>query len=274
MKENEVILTVKDLHIEFHDHGQPETAVEDFDLTLRAGEIVGIVGESGSGKSMSALAIAGLLRRRAMMTRTGEILFEGNDLLSCDRATLRSVQGAKIAMIFQEPMTSLNPVMRIGRQVGEILKIHYPEISKEERKKQVLKTMSQVGLRDCEMLYDMYPHELSGGMRQRIMIAAAMIGNPQILIADEPTTALDITTQAKIVKLLRKINEVRHTAILFISHDLSLVSQLCHRVIVMQKGRIVEEGSAEEIFEHPKDAYTKELIAAIPKVDLSEGEEA
>ncbi|MBR0092329.1 MAG: ABC transporter ATP-binding protein, partial [Lachnospiraceae bacterium] len=156
----------------------------------------------------------------------------------------------------------------------EILKIHYPEISKEERKKQVLKTMSQVGLRDCEMLYDMYPHELSGGMRQRIMIAAAMIGNPQILIADEPTTALDITTQAKIVKLLRKINEVRHTAILFISHDLSLVSQLCHRVIVMQKGRIVEEGSAAEIFEHPKDAYTKELIAAIPKVDLSEGEEA
>ena len=265
---NEEILKVTDLHIEFHDRGRAETAVEDFDLTLRAGEIVGLVGESGSGKSMSALAIAGLLNRRALMTRRGEILFAGQHLLTCDRHTLRKVQGAEIAMIFQEPMTSLNPVKRIGPQVEEILTIHHREIDRAERKQRALTVMEQVGLYDVETLYNMYPHELSGGMRQRIMIAAAMIGDPKILIADEPTTALDVTIQAKIVNLLRKINEVRHTAILFISHDLSLVSQLCHRVIVMKQGRIVEEGSVRDVFEHPHEAYTKELIEAIPKVDL------
>ncbi|MBR0163743.1 MAG: ABC transporter ATP-binding protein [Lachnospiraceae bacterium] len=267
-QEKKPLLQVTDLHIEFHDHGQPETAVEDFDLTLYEGEIVGIVGESGSGKSMSALAIAGLLSRRAMMTRRGEILFDGHNLLTCDRKTLRSYQGDEIAMIFQEPMTSLNPLLRIGPQVEECLKIHHPEIGKEERRKRALTIMEQVGLRDTETLYRMYPHELSGGMRQRIMIAAAMIAEPRILIADEPTTALDVTIQAKIVRLLRKINEVAHTSILFISHDLSLVAQLCHRVIVMKQGRIVEEGRIEEIFEHPKDVYTKELIDAIPKVAL------
>lgn len=267
----ETILRVNDLHIEFHDRGRAETAVEDFDLQLKKGEIVGLVGESGSGKSLSALAIAGLLNRRAMMTRRGEILFDGKNLLTCDRKTLREVQGAEIAMIFQEPMTSLNPVLRIGVQVEEVLKIHHPEIDRETRKKRALDIMEQVGLYDTETLYRMYPHELSGGMRQRIMIAAAMIGDPKILIADEPTTALDVTIQAKIVNLLRKINEVRHTAILFISHDLSLVAQLCHRVLVMKQGRIVEEGDAEQIFRYPREVYTKELIAAIPRVDLEAG---
>ena len=265
---SEPILKVTDLHIEFHDHGQSETAVEDFDLTLYAGEIVGIVGESGSGKSMSALAIAGLLSRRAMMTRTGEILFDGHNLLTCDRKTLRSYQGDEISIIFQEPMTSLNPVLRIGPQVEETVKIHHPEIGKEKRKEMALRIMTDVGLREAEKLYMMYPHELSGGMRQRIMIAAAMIGEPQILIADEPTTALDVTIQAKIVKLLQKINEVKKTSIIFISHDLSLVSQLCHRVIVMKQGRIVEQGEIDKIFNSPKESYTKELIAAIPRVAL------
>ena len=266
----ETVLRVTDLHIEFHDRGTSETAVEDFDLTLKEGEIVGLVGESGSGKSLSALAIAGLLNRRAMMTRSGEILFDGKNLLTCDRKTLRAVQGAEIAMIFQEPMTSLNPVLRIGVQVEEILKIHHPEIDSQTRKKKALDIMEQVGLYDTETLYRMYPHELSGGMRQRIMIAAAMIGDPKILIADEPTTALDVTIQAKIVNLLRRINEVRGTAILFISHDLSLVAGLCHRVLVMKRGRIVEEGDVKQIFEHPREAYTKELIAAIPQVNLDE----
>ena len=272
MKENEVILTVKDLHIEFHDHGQPETAVEDFDLTLRAGEIVGIVGESGSGKSMSALAIAGLLRRRAMMTRTGEILFEGKDLLSCDRATLRSVQGAKIAMIFQEPMTSLNPVMRIGRQVGEILKIHYPEISKEERKKQVLKTMSQVGLRDCETLYDMYPHELSGGMRQRVMIAIALACQPKLLIADEPTTALDVTIQAQILDLMQDLKKKLGMGIILITHDLGVVASMCDHIAVMYAGEIVEYGTADDIFYRSAHEYTKGLLRSIPKLHEEEYE--
>ncbi len=264
-----IILDVTDLHIEFHDHDEPETVVEDFDLMLEEGEIVGIVGESGSGKSMSALAIAGLLNRHALK-KTGRIMFNGDDLLTCDRATLRSYQGDEISMIFQEPMTSLNPVKRIGWQVEESLFIHHPDIDKKERKKRAIEMLKAVGLNDAENIYYMHPHELSGGMRQRVMIAAAMIGNPKILIADEPTTALDVTVQAQIVELLKKINKERGTSIIFISHDLSLVSQLCERVIVMQKGNIVESGKTSRIFSNPTDTYTKKLIAAIPKIDIGE----
>ncbi|WP_035769536.1 ABC transporter ATP-binding protein, partial [Butyrivibrio sp. NC2002] len=262
-----IILDVTDLHIEFHDHDLPETVVEDFDLMLEEGEIVGIVGESGSGKSMSALAIAGLLKRHAL-TKKGRIMFDGHDLLTCDRNTLRSYQGDEISMIFQEPMTSLNPVKKIGWQVEESLRIHHKEISREERKKRAIEMMDAVGLREPEKVYSMYPHELSGGMRQRVMIAAAMIGQPRILIADEPTTALDVTIQAQIVELLRKINKERNTAIIFISHDLSLIRQLCQRVIVMQGGNIVETGDVEEIFRSPKMGYTRKLIAAIPQINL------
>lgn len=263
----EIILDVTDLHIEFHDSDSPETAVEDFDLMLAAGEIVGIVGESGSGKSMSALAIAGLLNRHAIK-KTGRIMFEGHDLLTCDRKTLRSFQGDEISIIFQEPMTSLNPVKRIGWQVEEPLRLHHPEIKKQERKERAIAMLRDVGLENAEEVYFMYPHELSGGMRQRVMIAAAMIGNPQILIADEPTTALDVTVQAQIVELLKKINREKRTSIIFISHDLSLVSQLCERVIVMQKGNIVESGDTKTVFSRPRHTYTKKLIAAIPKIDL------
>jgi ABC-type dipeptide/oligopeptide/nickel transport system ATPase component len=264
----EIILDVTDLHIEFHDHESPEVAVEDFDLMLGKGEIVGIVGESGSGKSMSALAIAGLLNRKSL-TKSGRIMFDGNDLLTCDRKTLRSYQGDEISIIFQEPMTSLNPVKRIGWQVEEPLYIHHPEVSKEERKNRAIEMLRAVGLDNAEDVYYMYPHELSGGMRQRVMIAAAMIGNPKILIADEPTTALDVTVQAQIVELLKKLNKEMGTSIIFISHDLSLVSQICQRVIVMQKGNIVESGKTVDVFTRPRDSYTKKLIAAIPKIDLS-----
>ena len=263
----DVILDVTDLHIEFHDHSLPETVVEDFDLMLEKGEIVGIVGESGSGKSMSALAIAGLLKRHAL-TKRGRIMFDGHDLLTCDRNILRSYQGDEISMIFQEPMTSLNPVKKIGWQVEESLRIHHKEISREERKRRAIEIMDAVGLRNPEKVYDMYPHELSGGMRQRVMIAAAMIAEPRILIADEPTTALDVTIQAQIVELLRKLNREKGTAIIFISHDLSLIRQLCQRVIVMQAGNIVETGNVEDIFRSPKMTYTRKLIAAIPQIDL------
>ncbi len=262
-----VILDVSDLHIEFHDHESPETVVEDFDLMLEEGEIVGIVGESGSGKSMSALAIAGLLKRHAL-TKKGRIMFDGHDLLTCDRKILRSYQGDEISMIFQEPMTSLNPVKKIGWQVEESLRIHHKEIDKAERKRRALKMLAAVGLKDPEKEYNKYPHEMSGGMRQRIMIAAAMIGEPRILIADEPTTALDVTIQAQIVDLLRKINKEKNTAIIFISHDLSLIRQLCQRVIVMQGGNIVETGNVEDIFRRPQKTYTRKLIAAIPQIDL------
>ncbi len=260
-----LLLEVKNLNIEFHDHLIPETVVYDFDLELKAGEIVGLVGESGSGKSMSALAIAGLLSRRDMHKR-GQILFDGLDLLTCERSKLRKIQGNEISMIFQEPMTSLNPVKRIGWQIEESLRIH-TELNKEERYKKAIEMMKEVELPDPERLYRQYPHELSGGMRQRVMIAAAMICNPRILIADEPTTALDVTIQAQIVELLKRMNREKQTSILFISHDLSLVKQLCERVLVMKGGYIVETGLTQEVFAHPKEEYTQRLIAAIPKVE-------
>ena len=166
-------------------------------------------------------------------------------------------------------MTSLDPLQRIGRQVEEALRIHHKELSKQERRTMALRTMAEVGLPDPEKIYDLYPFELSGGMIQRVMIGAGIIGDPQILIADEPTTALDVTIQAQIIKLLRKVNAEHGTAMLFISHDLSLVRQLCSSVIVMQHGRIVETGPTEEVFQHPRESYTKALIDAIPKVDLS-----
>lgn len=260
-----LLLEVKDLNIEFHDHLIPETVVYDFDLELKIGEIVGLVGESGSGKSMSALAIAGLLSRRDMHKK-GQILFDGLDLLTCERSKLRKIQGNEISMIFQEPMTSLNPVKRIGWQIEESLRIH-TELNKEERYQKAIEMMKEVELPDPERLYRQYPHELSGGMRQRVMIAAAMICNPRILIADEPTTALDVTIQAQIVELLKRMNREKQTSILFISHDLSLVKQLCERVLVMKGGYIVETGLTQEVFAHPKEEYTQRLIAAIPKVE-------
>ncbi len=260
-----LLLEVKDLNIEFHDHLIPETVVYDFDLELKPGEIVGLVGESGSGKSMSALAIAGLLSRRDMRKK-GQILFDGLDLLTCERFKLRKIQGNEISMIFQEPMTSLNPVKRIGWQIEESLRIH-TELNKEERYQKAIEMMKEVELPDPERLYRQYPHELSGGMRQRVMIAAAMVCNPQILIADEPTTALDVTIQAQIVELLKRMNREKQTSILFISHDLSLVKQLCERVLVMKGGYIVETGPTQEVFAQPKEEYTQHLIAAIPKVE-------
>ncbi len=269
--EKKLLLQVKDLNIEFHDHLIPETVVYDFDLELREGEIVGLVGESGSGKSMSALAIAGLLSRRDMKKR-GQILFKGKELLTCGRDELRKIQGNDIGIIFQEPMTSLNPVKKIGWQVEESLRIH-TDLSRKERYHRAIEMLKKVELTDAQRVYGQYPHELSGGMRQRVMIAAAMICEPEILIADEPTTALDVTIQAQIVELLKRMNREKKTTILFISHDLSLVRQLCERVLVMQGGYVVERGSAREIFEHPGEEYTKKLIAAIPKVVRKSGTE-
>ncbi len=260
-----MLLEVKKLNIQFHDKQRPETVVSNVDLMLQEGEILGIVGESGSGKSMTAHAIAGLLSRHDMK-KTGEILFAGKNLLTCPRTELRRIQGNDIGIIFQEPMTSLNPVKKIGWQVGETLRIH-TSLDKEEIKKQVLAMLEKVELRNPERVYEQYPAELSGGMRQRVMIASAMIGKPRILIADEPTTALDVTIQSQIVKLLKRLNQTEKTAILFISHDLSLVKGLCERVIVMQSGKVVERGLTREIFHNPKEEYTRLLVEAIPKCE-------
>lgn len=262
----QTLLKIEDLNIEFHDHEVPERVVNHLTMELRQGEILGIVGESGSGKSMTAMAIAGLLRRHDMKME-GKILFEGKELLHSDREAFRQIQGNKIGIVFQEPMTSLNPVKRIGWQVEESLRIHRQELSKQERYQRVLKVLEDVELEHPQLIYNKYPHELSGGMRQRVMIASAMICEPKLLIADEPTTALDVTIQLQIVKLLQRLNQEKRMAVLFISHDLSLVKRLCDRVIVMQNGDMVETGRTEEIFFSPKEEYTKKLISAIPKLE-------
>ena len=262
----EKLLEIRNLNIEFHDHDIPERVVNNFNLELSKGEIVGIVGESGSGKSMTAMAVAGLLRRHDM-EKQGEILFEGKELLHASRSEVRKYQGDDIGMIFQEPMTSLNPVKRIGWQVEETLRIHRPDMSKGERYKRAIESLRDVELDEPEKVYKQYPHELSGGMRQRVMIAAAMICGPKLLIADEPTTALDVTIQLQIVKLLQRLNREKQTSILFISHDLSLVKKLCERIVVMHNGNIVETGSTSEVFYRPREEYTKQLIQAIPKLE-------
>lgn len=261
-----MLLEVNNLNIEFYDHDLPERVVSGLNMKLDAGEILGIVGESGSGKSMTAMAIAGLLKRHDMKEE-GEILFEGEELLHANRDTLRRYQGNEISIVFQEPMTSLNPVKRIGWQVEESLRIHRPDLDNGERYRRAIEALRDVELDQPELVYKKYPHELSGGMRQRVMIASAMICEPKLLIADEPTTALDVTIQLQIVKLLQRLNREKHTAILFISHDLSLVRRLCSRIIVMQNGVVVETGTTEDIFHNPVQKYTKMLINAIPKLE-------
>ena len=263
---SETILSVQNLHTSFATGKGEVHAVNGVSFDLDTGKILGIVGESGSGKTMTAMAIAGLLRRHDMQKR-GEILFEGTELLHAKRSLLRQYQGNDISMVFQEPMTSLNPVKRIGWQVEESLRLHRPEMTKQERYERAIESLRNVELDQPEKVYKQYPHELSGGMRQRVMIASAMICEPRLLIADEPTTALDVTIQLQIVKLLQRLNQEKKTSILFISHDLSLVKRLCHRIVVMNKGDIVEAGDTENIFYHPKDAYTKQLIDAIPRLE-------
>ena len=264
MEKKECLLSVKNLNIGFEDKKTQQKVVTDFNLTIGFGECVGLVGESGSGKSLSALAIAGLLKKRKNVIADGEIVFAGHDdFLSLEESELCKLRGTDIGMIFQEPMTSLDPVRTIGWQVEESLPIH-TDLSKEERRARAMEALRDVGLADTERIYAAYPHELSGGQRQRVMIAAAMIHKPKLLIADEPTTALDVTIQAQILELLQRINEKEHTAILFISHDLHLVHRLCGQVVVMKDGKIVEAGSADDVFYAPKEAYTKKLVSAIP----------
>ena len=257
------MIEVRDLHVAFPNKaGELEQAVNGISFTVADGEIVGIVGESGSGKTQTALALAGLSPRKAKVT--GEILLDGRDLMPLTRDEIRKVQGKDVAMVFQEPMSSLNPTMRIGRQVEEVLAIH-TKLTKTERRELALQALRDVELREVETVYRKYPHELSGGQRQRVMIASALIGSPKLLIADEPTTALDVTIQAEILKLLSKLNREKGMSILFISHDLRVIRRLCGRALVIHHGHIVEQGPVEQIFRDPQDAYTKTLLASIPK---------
>ena len=257
-----MMLKVKNLSILFTDRGVRQEAVKNVSFEMQPGEILGIVGESGSGKTLTALTIAGLLKKNARL-ESGEVLLDEKDLLGLSEKEWRTYQGNRISMIFQEPMTALNPTMRIGRQVEEPLLLH-TDLSKKERRALVLEALKDVELDDPEALCRKYPHELSGGMRQRVMIASAIICRPQLLIADEPTTALDVHTQESIIQLLKKLNQKYQVGILFISHNLRVVKSLCENVLVMKDGSIIEQGRAEEIFDSPKEDYTKQLVEAIP----------
>ncbi|MCM1192095.1 MAG: ABC transporter ATP-binding protein [Butyrivibrio sp.] len=240
--------------------------VKNVNLELQDGEILGVVGESGSGKSVTALTLMGLVADTAEVT-SGRIVFDDVVLREAgkpvDRALYRKYQGAEMSMVFQEPMTSLNPTIRVGRQVEEILRLH-TDFTGEEIRARVLETFEAVGLRDTESVYACYPHQLSGGMRQRVMIAIAIILHPDLVVCDEPTTALDVTIQNQIIDLLRTINTREQNSMLFITHDLNLARRICHRVAVMKDGRVVELGRTKDIFEHPAEEYTKKLIEAVP----------
>ncbi len=257
------LLEVKDLTLSFHERKGIEQVVDHVSFSLDEGEVLGIVGESGSGKSMVVHCIMGL-RKKNQVIEDGKVFFGGKELLALGPEEMRRIQGADMSIVFQEPMTSLNPVMKIGPQVEESLYIHRKELSAQERKGLAIQAMKDVELPNAEELYNCYPHELSGGMRQRVMIASAIVCNPRLLIADEATTALDVTIQAQIIRLLKKLNETKGMSILFISHNLRVVREICSRAIVMKEGKIVEEGSIGEIFRSPKEDYTKNLIAAIP----------
>ena len=256
------MLKVENLDIHFEDRGGRQEVVRKISFSVADGEIVGIVGESGSGKTMTALTIAGLQKKDAILDG-GDIYLDDKNILKLTEKEMHKVQGADISMIFQEPMTALNPTMKIGKQVEEGLKLH-TNLSKKQREAKVLKALTEVELDHPEILYHKYPYELSGGMWQRVMIAAAIVCRPKLLIADEPTTALDVNTQESILQLLKKLNQKYKMSILFISHNLRVVNELCTRVLVMKNGSIIEEGDSESIFTNPQQDYTKELIAAIP----------
>ena len=254
------MLVIRDLHVRFHTRDRD--SVSGVNLTINDGEIVGLVGESGSGKTVTAMSIAGLLPRK-QCSYSGDILLDGEDLLHADRRFLRSLHGREIGVVFQEPMSAMDPLMKVGDQVAEVLRIH-TDLSRAEQREKALQAMREVELKDPEKVYNSYPHELSGGMLQRAMIAAAIVIEPKLLLLDEPTTALDVTIQAQILELLKKLNREFGISMLFISHNLNVVRKLCSRVAVMQHGELVETGNTEDVFFHPQHPYTKRLINAIP----------
>ena len=257
------MLVINDLHVRFNNRDRE--AVAGISLTIADGEIVGLVGESGSGKTVTAMSIAGLLPRK-QCTYSGDILLNNQDLLHAQRSELRKLHGKEIGVVFQEPMSSMDPLMKIGDQVGEVLKIH-TDMTKAQIKQKALEAMASVELQDIEKVYNSYPNELSGGMLQRCMIAAAIVIEPSLLLLDEPTTALDVSIQAQILELLKKLNRRFGMSMLLISHNLNVVRRLCSRIAVMQRGLIVEEGPTDEVFFHPQHPYNRQLINAIPTRD-------
>lgn len=262
----ETILEIKDLRTHFFtDHGEIP-AVDGVNLRVGKGEVLGVVGESGSGKSVTSLSVMRLVPQPPGKIVSGSIRFKGEDLAAASEKRMRHLRGNRIAMIFQEPMTSLNPVYKIGGQITETLRLHRGMGGREARK-HAIDILRRVGIPRPESIIDDYPHQLSGGMRQRVMIGMAMSCEPELLIADEPTTALDVTIQAQILDLMRKLNEQSGTSIMMITHDLGIVAEMCDRVAVMYAGKIVEEGPVRSIFRNPQHPYTKGLLQSIPRIN-------
>jgi peptide/nickel transport system ATP-binding protein len=255
------LLAIEQLTIAFR--GNP--VVRELSLAIQPGEVLGLVGESGSGKSVTSLAILGLLDSAA--EARGSIRFDGEELLNLRPEAMRRYRGRRIAMIFQEPMTALNPVMPVGRQIAEAIETHQPTLTRREVRNAVIANLQAVALPDPEKRYTDYPHQFSGGQRQRILIAMALANRPQLLIADEPTTALDVTVQAQVLKLLRDLQQQFGLAMLFISHDLAVVAEVADRVAVMRHGWLLEQGSREQIFHTPRHPYTRSLLGAVPTLE-------
>jgi len=258
-----MLLEVKNLLTCFYSDEDVNRAVDDVSFSIPEGKTVCVVGESGSGKSITSLSIMGLIEKPGKI-ESGEIIFEGVDLLKEHKNYMRSVRGSKIAMIFQEPMTSLNPSYTVGYQLDEVLRLHKPNLNKQERYDKVIEALELVAMPYPEEKYNEYPFKLSGGQRQRVMIAMAMTCEPKLLIADEPTTALDVTIQAQVLDLMNKLQKEKGTSILFITHDLGVVAQMADEVVVMYRGHMVEKASAKELFKDPKHPYTKALLNSIP----------
>ena len=261
------LLEVDKLSVSFETEGGTVTVVDRVSFDVEAGETLGIVGESGCGKSVTALSIMGLLPKPAGRIQGGDVLFKGESLPGMPREHMRDIRGNRIAMIFQEPMTALNPVHRVGRQLAESYALHQPDLPAEVVSRRTLGLLEQVGISAPEQRLREYPHQLSGGMRQRVMIAMALASKPDILIADEPTTALDVTIQAQILELLRDLQRETGMAIIFITHDLGVIAELCSRVVVMYAGRVAEQAAIEPLFAHPVHPYTRGLLASIPRLE-------
>lgn len=263
------LLEVKDLTTHFFTQDGVVKAVDGISYTLAEGEVLGVVGESGCGKSVHALSIMRLVANPPGRIVAGEILFEGENLLNMDDSEMRHIRGNRIAMVFQEPMTSLNPVLTIGRQLTETLELHQ-KMSSQEARTRAAELLQTVGIPDAESRLSDYPHQFSGGMRQRVMIAMALSCNPRLIIADEPTTALDVTIQAQILELMRDLAEEFGTAMVIITHNLGVVARYAHRVVVMYAGKIVETGTAHDIYRNPRHPYTIALLNSVPRLDATE----
>jgi oligopeptide/dipeptide ABC transporter ATP-binding protein len=264
--ENQALLTIRNLHVHFHTAQGIVRAVNGVDLSIYQGDAVGIVGESGCGKTMTALSILGLVPGPLGRIVEGEIKFDGKNLLTLPKSTMRKIRGNQISMIFQDPMISLNPVFTIGSQLAEVFRLHWKKLTRKEIRDRCVELLKLVEIPIPERRIKQYPFELSGGMRQRVMIASSLACNPKILIADEPTTALDVTIQAQILDLMHNLMKESKTAVILITHNLGLVAENTNRVVVMYAGRIVEQGPVDDVIDHPLHPYTQGLFSSIPRM--------